>query len=289
MATIMRVGVGASLNVLTVAVESGAVVTARSGTKVVTATSVDGIAVLKLQSGTWALVATKDGQTAEDSIIILDEYPVDVRFELHLSDLAEGALVKLNESGTGVNFYLSKHDYESELNGSGRELVVRKDCYNMRAWHSSNVNAWASCSLRSWLNSNYLNMLDSAVREMIGTTKYYYTPGNGDNTVTTRSDSVFQLSVAELGQSLSNVNIEGSALPIATTLQIAYIDGSAVNQWTRSNFTLNTINSWYFNTDGNADAYRCVSTYGSRPIFTLPNTTLVNPEPNSDGSYTLIA
>ena len=47
-----------------------------------------------------------------------------------LSDYEEGDIIKLNEGGSPVEFYVSKHDYESGLNGSGRTLVVRKDTYD---------------------------------------------------------------------------------------------------------------------------------------------------------------
>ncbi len=34
-----------------------------------------------------------------------------------LSTFAEGSIVKINESGSPVEFYVAKHDYESALNG----------------------------------------------------------------------------------------------------------------------------------------------------------------------------
>ena len=190
---------------------------------------------------------------------------------IRLRDIAEGQLVKLLENGTAVEFYVAKHDYESSLNGAGRTLVVRKDCYDTRAWHSSNVNAWASCTLRSWLNGDYLNLLDEDIRGVIGTTKYYYTPGNGTTSVTTRSDAVFQLSVTELGKTETYANAEGTALPIASTLRIAYRNGSTVVQWTRSPITSNTRDAYYLLTSGNASYYYCTDTHGSRPCFTLPS------------------
>ena len=49
-----------------------------------------------------------------------------------LSDYEEGALIKLNEGGSPVEFYVSKHDYESGLNGAERTLVVRKAVYDNR-------------------------------------------------------------------------------------------------------------------------------------------------------------
>lgn len=197
-----------------------------------------------------------------------------------LGNKATGSIIKLKENGTLVDFYVAKHDYESGLNGSGRTLVVRKDVYDLRAWHSSNVNAWASCTLRSWLNSTYKALLDSDIQSLMGTTTYYYTPGNGSWSVTTRSDAVFQLSATELGQSQSWFNTEGSALPIASTLKIAYKDGSATTQWTRSPRTNNTYDAIFLYSSGNVDNGDCTYTRGSRPAFTLPSNLYVS----DDGS-----
>lgn len=72
-----------------------------------------------------------------------------------LGNKSTGSIIKLKENGTLVDFYVAKHDYESSLNGAGRTLVVRKDVYDQRQWHSSNVNAYASSTIDSWLNSTY--------------------------------------------------------------------------------------------------------------------------------------
>lgn len=193
-----------------------------------------------------------------------------------LSDLEEGALVKLKESGSPVEFYVAKHDYESELNGAGRTLLVRKDCYDDRQWHSSNVNAYASSTIDSWLNNTYKNMLDTDIRESIGTTKIRYTPGNGNIVVGTLERAIFLLSITELGQSHTYTNVEGSALPIASTLQIAYRNGNATTQWTRSPHTNDTYGAWGLNSYGNIYNDGCDRSLGSRPCFTLPSTTLAN-------------
>lgn len=197
-----------------------------------------------------------------------------------LSNYAEGDIVKIIENGSPVEFYVGKHNYESGLNGSGRTLVFRKDCYDNRAWHSSNVNAWANCTLRSWLNSTYLNMLDADIRSLIGTTKYYYTPGNGNWSVTTRSDAVFLLSAYELGESTSWFNKEGTTLPNATNYQIANLNGSAVIQWTRSPYTVNTEQAIFLFLTGHAFYHFCIRSNGSRPAFTLPSTAKFDPDTN---------
>ena len=211
-----------------------------------------------------------------------------------LGNKSVGSIVKLKENGVLVDFYVAKHDYENGLNGSGRTLVVRKDCYDTRQWHTSNVNAYATSAIDTWLNSTYKNLLDADIRGVIGTTKIKYTPGNGNTTVGTLERAIFLLSVTELGRSASYANTEGTALSIASSLQIAYLNGSAVVQWTRSPSTNNTSNAYDLNTSGNVSNNNiCNYTYGSRPAFTLPSTlsvsddgsVSVNTAPTISGSY----
>lgn len=210
-----------------------------------------------------------------------------------LGNKSVGSIVKLKENGVLVDFYVAKHDYENGLNGSGRTLVVRKDCYDTRQWHTSNVNAYATSAIDTWLNSTYKNLLDADIRGVIGTTKIKYTPGNGNITVGTLERAIFLLSVTELGRSASYANTEGTALSIASSLQIAYLNGSAVVQWTRSPYTSSTHNAYYLNTSGNVNDDFCGKTYGSRPAFTLPSTlsvsddgsVSVNTAPTISGSY----
>lgn len=197
-----------------------------------------------------------------------------------ISEFAEGSIVKINESGSSVEFYVAKHNYENGLNGMGRTLVVRKDCYDTRQWNSSNVNAYASSAIDSWLNGTYKGLLDADIQSVIGTTKFYYTPGNGSTSVTTLERAIFLLSVTELGKTGSYANAEGTALPIASTLQVAYHNGSTVYQWTRSPSTNNTVGAYFLYSNGDASYSQCTERFGSRPAFTLPSTILVK----KDGS-----
>lgn len=210
-----------------------------------------------------------------------------------LGNKSVGSIVKLKENGVLVDFYVAKHDYENGLNGSGRTLVVRKDCYDTRQWHTSNVNAYATSAIDTWLNSTYKNLLDADIRGVIGTTKIKYTPGNGNTTVGTLERAIFLLSVTELGRSASYANTEGTALSIASSLQMAYLNGSAVVQWTRSPYTHSTNYACYLNTVGGVSGSYSYYTYGSRPAFTLPSTlsvsddgsVSVNTAPTISGSY----
>lgn len=210
-----------------------------------------------------------------------------------LGNKSVGSIVKLKENGVLVDFYVAKHDYENGLNGSGRTLVVRKDCYDTRQWHTSNVNAYATSAIDTWLNSTYKNLLDADIRGVIGTTKIKYTPGNGNTTVGTLERAIFLLSVTELGRSASYANTEGTALSIASSLQIAYLNGSAVVQWTRSPDTNHAGDAYCLYTNGYVYGHNCGDTYGSRPAFTLPSTlsvsddgsVSVNTAPTISGSY----
>ena len=212
-------------------------------------------------------------------------YDIPFSSGIPLSAVALGDILMLNENGSAVPFYVCKHDYESGLNGAGRTLLVRKDCYDERAF-SSNGNAFSGSSMDTWLNNTWLKLLDADIQAAISKTKFYYTPGNGNNTVTTLQRAVFLLSVTELGKSANYANTEGTALAsaVCSQLAIAYRNGSAVTQWTRTPYTLHTLTVYYLGTDGNLydnDYYG--GSHGSRPAFTLSATFPVIQNP--DGTY----
>lgn len=223
--------------------------------------------------------AKKQGKT------LIDGTEHAISFGIPLNTITPGAILYLNESGSPVPFYIAKHDYESGLNGAGRTLVVRKDCYNDRVF--GNNNAYANSGLDSWLRNTYLKLLDANIQAAIGTTKFYYTIGNGNNTVTTLQRAVFQLSLTELGKSYYFANTEGSALPIASALQIAYRNGSAVTQWTRTPSTGDSYSVCCLYYNGGASSVNYGTSIGSRPAFTLPGT--LGLAQNADGTYTLAA
>ena len=192
-----------------------------------------------------------------------------------LSELTEGTLIKINENGSPVEFYLAKHSYEPTLNGQGRELVVRKDCYQAGMWGGD--NRWASSNIRSWLNGTYKSVFSEAVRSMMATTTYYTNLGKGSLNVSTRSDSVFSLSLVEItGFSSEGAPAEGSALPTRSVLAVASMNGQARQQWTRSPAPHDDY-AYYIAVTG---SYTTASTLSDnpcyRPCFTLPNTARVD-------------
>lgn len=188
-----------------------------------------------------------------------------------LSMLAEGSVVKLNENGSPVEFYVAKHNYESSLNGAGRTLLVRKECYKVGVWEDPYKNDYATSDVDTSLNATYKALLDADTQNAIGATKFYYSK-YADFGIATLSRAVFILSVTELGKTVSMANVEGSALPIASVLQIAEFNGSAATQWTRSPYTGSGTHVFYLSTSGSAGNEFSNNDRGIRPCLTIPET-----------------
>lgn len=193
-----------------------------------------------------------------------------------LGELTPGTIVNINEAGKPVPFYVAQQNYQSSLNGSGRTLMVRKEVYDTRQWNSSNVNAYATSAIDNWLNTTYKSFLDDTIQSNISETTFPYTPGKGNTTVGNLSRSVFLLSGTELGSSISYINVEGSVLPIASILQIAYFNGEISVQWTRSPYISNTYDAIYLNSAGYVSHSYCTDIAGCRPSFTLPSTSIIS-------------
>lgn len=193
--------------------------------------------------------------------------------DILLGNIAEGQVVKINENGTPTEFYVAKHNYEPTLNGTGRTCLIRKLLYDYRVWNSTGVNTYADSAIDTWLNGPYKNLLDSVAQGLIGTTKFYFTPGNANMTVHTLDRAVFLASITELGKAAAYANVEGSAFNM-TGLIPATINGNAENQWTRSPATDGTTNVVIgaFLGDVGILAANRTDQGCSRPCFTLPNT-----------------
>lgn len=190
-----------------------------------------------------------------------------------LSTYTEGSIIKINESGSPVEFYVAKHDYEAGLNGAGRTLVVRKDCPTTSMWVLEG-NEYQNSTLDTYFNSIYKNQLSVSLRNQIGTTKFYYTSSSGS--VSALERAIFALSGTELGKTDSKMNTEGTALIVASLLQIVYLQGVATAQWTRSPRNEESNYAFALDTDTKLLMTSTSSRYGARPCFTLPSTILID-------------
>lgn len=211
------------------------------------------------------------------AVIVSKELQVRAPWKI-LSDFAHGEIVKLNENGTPVEFYVAKHDYESGLNGAGRTLLVRKDCYGSTKFNNSTTPSNCADYDGSLLDTtlvSYKAVLDADVQNAVGTTKFYCRSSSG-----AIEREIFTLSATEVGMTGLG-NYDGSVLPIASILQIAKYNGSAREWWTRtkSNAVLNNHPVPVFiQVDGN-DAVATVTIIKYyRPCFTLPANTRFDSE-----------
>lgn len=212
-----------------------------------------------------------DGETINAGDVV----NVNQSWNVNLSTVQVGDIINLPENGAPTKFYIGSVNYEPMLNtGESRVLLVRKDVYQIGAWNSTNINAYANSTMDTWFNNIYKTMLDNTIIAEIGETTFYYTPGNGNNTVTTLSRSVFALSMTELGYSDSNATVEGSRLSNYLELRVAYLNQIAQKYWLRTpHITLNYV-AWVSNTnndDFNLEVNRTNMSY-YRPCFTLPGT-----------------
>ena len=198
-----------------------------------------------------------------------------------LSSITVGQFVKLNESGSPVEFYVAKHDYETTLNGAGRTLLLRRFVHSNQIWNATQENSYATSSIDTWFNGTYKNLLDTGIQTVIGTTKFKYTISKGNNTTDILERSIFALSGTELGGSGNWVNIEGYELPISGLLRKAYQDNTTTsNQWTRSPMLSNYQYVAYYDINAVFTNQSCIAVFGARPCFTLPGTISVDSDNN---------
>ena len=186
-----------------------------------------------------------------------------------LSAVSEGDTIFLPELGQLVKFRVAKLNYESDLNGSGRVLLVKEEKAETRQWNDGNVNTYADSSIDTYLNGEYKQRFSETIQSAMNVTKFYYTPGNGDNEVTTLERAIFLLSATEFGLiSGSKLNAEGSLLEKAK--EIPY---EGTYSWTRSPDITSTQQVCLRRDLNNTEFYNAnVGTGTYLPAFTLPNT-----------------
>lgn len=193
-----------------------------------------------------------------------------------ISDFKEGDTVYVSVAGVYTAFLVAKHNYEPELNGTGRTLLVHKDSIfggdtDNFAWDSKKTTPaeYSKSTIDALLNGSFKKSLSDYMQKKIEKTIFYYTPafkwvfeestGSGHyepSGVSTLSRSVFLPSAKEIyydnfpdsNSSFDNTmwgygcNAEGSTLPTAKELSKGpfYTYGGtsyAYQQWTRTPIT----------------------------------------------------
>ena len=203
----------------------------------------------------------------------------DIKFGTPVAELAEGTIIKINENGSPVGFYIAKHNYESRLNGVGRTLVVRKDCYSLMGTYSS----FNGSPVDEECNGDYLNLFSADVKALISKTKFYVNTDYISPKLEVYQRAIFILSQGEFGEQLGSYGTkDGQTLPIVETLKIAKYNGKACAQWTRTPTTSVGGAVIYVSAAGQILSTRnpYSEKFGNRPVFTLPNTAEVDSDFN---------
>ncbi len=218
---------------------------------------------------------------------------------LALSELPSGALLKLNVGGSSQNMRIIHQGrpssaYDSSCNGTWVWAYNLKTVMSFIWQYSSTSNDHKAIN-----GSTFLTKLDSGVQALIKTVKIPYRENNNE-ALTTLSCKAFLLSHTEVG-------FTNSGSFFATTgACLSYFKGltdSANSKRVLKNSS-GTAFPWSTRSSGGGGGWRA---YASKtgaldsandhdeddcllaPAFILPSDALVNPTPNADGSYTLLA
>lgn len=211
-----------------------------------------------------------------------------VSTEIRAGDLEVGQEVLLHENGVPANYLVVHQGLPSDLYDASCEgtWLLRKDIYENRQWHSSNMNDYANSTIHSYLNSTFLNLFDANIIEAIKQVKIPYVNGTGsggsvDSGANGLSCKIFLLSGYEAGFRTSDNQyfpVDGAKLSYfdagtgssALNKRIAKLNGSATNWWLRSPYTSDTASAWRVLTNGNCNYSSCSVSFGLRPALILP-------------------
>lgn len=193
-----------------------------------------------------------------------------------LSTLAVGAEVGLYENGVLTPFILVMKNYE----GTGRNLVVRKNCFSMEPMMASGDDYYENSKVDRWLNEEYITYLDGVTQMALANITIKSGDAYGFKDL---SRKAFLLSTSEYGMVPVDSRYEGSTIQYFLNnneRKIARYQGTPVKHYTR------TINS-----SAGVDDVNVISANGSsvvveknpatttnvgiRPAFTLPNSLQV--------------
>ena len=207
-----------------------------------------------------------------------------------IGNVAVGDIIQLRENLVPVD-YIVVHQglpgsmYDASCEGT---WLLRKDIYETRQWHSSNVNDYENSTINSYLNTTFLNLFDADIREAIKQVKIPYRAGSGyGKTVTSGANGlsakIFLLSATEVGFNMrympTNEGVElayfsGCADDDADNKRIAYLNSSAADWWLRSpscNSYNGSARALFVSNKGDWRSNNCSNSYGIRPALVLPS------------------
>ena len=224
-----------------------------------------------------------------------------------LGDVAAGTTIKLNESGSPVN-YVVAHQGRPSADYVGFEnatIIFRKNIHSMSGW--GNENDYEHSDANSWLNGPFLNLLDSDIRANIKQVKIPYRPNSGYSSTVNKGSN--GLSTKAFLPSTKEVNLDYGNATLGTTFsyfkgagdskRIATYNGEDDDWWSRTpdGFTNHLSTGVAYVTATGKANHTIATDYGGdvlgiRPFMPLSNdlyvlddgTVIVNSPPTAPGS-----
>lgn len=101
-----------------------------------------------------------------------------------VKDLTVGQTLKVYEDDTAVEFIVAQHDYEKDLNGKGKTMLMRTNLLPGNVgWGSKNADvSWENePTLRNWLENTYAKRLSEAALKTIVPVTIRYSYGSNSS------------------------------------------------------------------------------------------------------------
>lgn len=190
----------------------------------------------------------------------------DIAFGTPVGSVPEGQVITIHENGSPIEYFVARHNYESDLNGSGGTLVFRKPTTDDEVVWDSGDASYSASEIDAWLNTTFLNRLSLGAINAIRATKIESAPASSwQASVIERK--IFLPSLLELGGSDNNAPIEGEMIPASSLI----IDNGELPGafWTRSNMINDSYMAYGMREDGTVYEDSKPSTNPIRPMFVL--------------------
>ena len=158
-----------------------------------------------------------------------------------LSDMELTKIVKLKETdGSLAEFYVVSHNYETELNGTGKTLLLRKKLWNSATWDGSDNYPYGYYKSRLIDSCNsYFGQLSSEAKAVVISTRIRSITDSDNTAERIITLNSFSLSASELklSENFGGTPSEGTVLPNYSLYKnddAVNSSGVVRNWWTRS-------------------------------------------------------
>ena len=193
----------------------------------------------------------------------------DIAQRTAIGNIGIGIEIGLYENSVLVPFIKLSNNYE----GTGRNLVVRKDAYKMDVLFNTADTYYSNSKQDTWLNNSYLQLLDQLTQNVITPVSIEVLSDVGTGTIDRRA---FILSLGEYNQDTAQGISwlgEGITYFSSNARRVARFNGNIVPHWTRSVHAVSPRTAACISTTGDGSgSLQVATTYsaGIRPAFTLP-------------------